>query len=123
MALCLAQIDSTIRQSTANVLACSTAAIEKDKDRDSYLVVLDDTCLYPGGGGQPCDTGVVGGRRCSEVREEGRQQACMTIYYCESPTGDREWFGLMFLTLSSRIGIEPTMIDTIDSCILSHTGV
>src|SRR5208337_3450308 len=32
-------------------------------------VVLDRTCFYPGGGGQPCDLGTLDGARVLEVRE------------------------------------------------------
>ena len=36
-------------------------------------VILDGTCFYPGGGGQPCDLGTLGGARVVEVgyRDEG----------------------------------------------------
>ena len=36
-------------------------------------VVLDQTCFYPGGGGQPCDLGFLDGRAVTAVRadEEG----------------------------------------------------
>ena len=33
-------------------------------------VVLDRTCFYPGGGGQPCDLGTLDGARVLEVREQ-----------------------------------------------------
>nr|MCR4817851.1 alanyl-tRNA editing protein [Fretibacterium sp.] len=33
--------------------------------------VLDRTLFYPGGGGQPCDKGILGGRNVLEVFEEG----------------------------------------------------
>jgi len=31
-----------------------------------WRILLDGTCFYPGGGGQPCDTGVLGGMRVVE---------------------------------------------------------
>ena len=31
-----------------------------------YRLLLDGTCFYPGGGGQPCDTGYLGGMRVVE---------------------------------------------------------
>jgi alanyl-tRNA synthetase len=34
-------------------------------------VVLDRTCFYPGGGGQPCDLGTLNGASVLEVREQG----------------------------------------------------
>jgi len=33
-------------------------------------VVLDRTCFYPGGGGQPCDRGTLDGARVLDVREQ-----------------------------------------------------
>ena len=35
-----------------------------------FQVVLDRTCFYPGGGGQPCDQGTLNGARIVDVREE-----------------------------------------------------
>jgi misacylated tRNA(Ala) deacylase len=37
---------------------------------DGRSVALDKTCFYPGGGGQPHDTGTLGGHRAVEVRAE-----------------------------------------------------
>lgn len=34
-------------------------------------VILDRTCFYPGGGGQPCDQGTLGGARVREVAYRG----------------------------------------------------
>ena len=34
-----------------------------------WRVLLDVTCFYPGGGGQPCDTGVLGGAQVTECYE------------------------------------------------------
>jgi alanyl-tRNA synthetase len=36
-------------------------------------VVLDRTCFYPGGGGQPCDTGILDGARVLESAWRGEQ--------------------------------------------------
>jgi alanyl-tRNA synthetase len=38
-----------------------------------FDVVLDRTCFYPGGGGQPCDFGTLGGARVVEVREQDEE--------------------------------------------------
>jgi alanyl-tRNA synthetase len=35
-----------------------------------FEVVLDRTCFYPGGGGQPCDLGTLNGSRVLEVHEQ-----------------------------------------------------
>jgi hypothetical protein len=40
-------------------------------DGEFWAVVLDRTCFYPGGGGQPADRGTLGGAQVAEVREEG----------------------------------------------------
>lgn len=34
-------------------------------------LVLDRTCFYPGGGGQPADTGTIGGQRLLGITEDG----------------------------------------------------
>ena len=54
MDLVACQIDSSLRQLDARVVHC-------DSDADGCWVVLDDTVLYPEGGGQPCDHGTIGG--------------------------------------------------------------
>lgn len=41
--------------------------IEKE---NKYHVELDRTCFYPGGGGQPCDTGYINGAATTYVYEE-----------------------------------------------------
>lgn len=34
-------------------------AVVQEQDEENHAVVLDQTAFYPGGGGQPCDTGVL----------------------------------------------------------------
>jgi misacylated tRNA(Ala) deacylase len=58
----LYQNDSYMKEFDATVLACSA---------DDHLVILDKTAFYPGGGGQPSDTGVLNGRQVSKVRKAG----------------------------------------------------
>jgi misacylated tRNA(Ala) deacylase len=41
--------------------------------REGNQVALDQTAFYPTGGGQPFDTGVLGGRRVVGVRKEGER--------------------------------------------------
>ena len=53
--------DSHLRQFTARVLSCTA-------DGDGFLVTLDQTAFYPEGGGQPCDTGLLGGVAVTDVR-------------------------------------------------------
>lgn len=47
----------------ARVLRCQPAG-------GAWDVVLDQTCFYPAAGGQPSDTGTLGGRRVVDVAEE-----------------------------------------------------
>lgn len=49
----------------ARVLQCEPA-----KD-GRFLIRLDETCFYPEGGGQPADTGVLGGVKVLDVHERG----------------------------------------------------
>ena len=58
--------DSHLRTFRARVLTC-------EPDGNDWLVTLDRTAFYPEGGGQPCDTGTLGGAAVLDVHErEGR---------------------------------------------------
>ena len=46
---------------TATVLSCEAG-------KTGFAVVLDRTAFYPEGGGQPCDTGTLGGAAVTDVR-------------------------------------------------------
>ena len=58
-----------------------TARVALCEETDSgYLVTLDATAFYPEGGGQACDTGVLGGVRVLDVQEkDGR-----ILHLCEA---------------------------------------
>lgn len=56
--------NSHIRSFSARVTACEAAG-------DTYEVELSATAFFPGGGGQLCDGGTVGGVPLLSVREEG----------------------------------------------------
>ena len=59
---------------TAQVLSCRPG-------KHGYDVVLDRTCFYPEGGGQPGDTGVLSGVRVTDTHESGGE----IVHYCEQP--------------------------------------
>lgn len=56
--------DSYIRDFTSEVLSCESSG-------DKYEVILRDSAFYPGGGGQPCDTGMISGAKVTEVFTRG----------------------------------------------------
>ena len=58
--------DSQLREFQASVLDCTEGG---------KRVYLDRTAFYPGSGGQPCDTGRLGGINVSEVVDEGQRIA------------------------------------------------
>lgn len=66
--------DPYCKSMTARVLSCREA-------EGGYDVALDRTCFYPEGGGQPWDTGLLGGVRVLSVREEDGE----VIHRLESP--------------------------------------
>lgn len=59
---------------TARVLSCI-------KGKKGYEIILDRSAFYPEGGGQPGDTGVLGGVRVSDTHEKGGE----IVHYCDGP--------------------------------------
>ena len=47
--------------------------LEVRREEDRTFAVLDDTILYPEGGGQPCDFGWLDGVRINDVRRQGEE--------------------------------------------------
>jgi alanyl-tRNA synthetase len=60
----LYQQDAYLRCFTATVLDCQPGK------NGTYLITLDRTAFYPEGGGQPADTGVLGGVQVLDVHEK-----------------------------------------------------
>ena len=58
------ETDSYVQSFTARVLQSSPAP-------GGFAVVLDRTAFFPEGGGQPCDTGTLGGARVLAVSTDG----------------------------------------------------
>ena len=58
------ETDSHARRLQARVLSC-------EESENGWLVELDRTIFYPTGGGQPCDTGTLGGADVTETLLHG----------------------------------------------------
>lgn len=69
-----------IKNFEATVISC-------EKGKKGYEVILDQTAFYPEGGGQPTDTGVLGGVKVLEVHEKNG----IVIHYLEDelPAGGK----------------------------------
>lgn len=65
--------DCHLQTFTARVTLCEETA-------GGYLVTLDATAFYPEGGGQACDTGILGGVRVLDVQEKDGK----IIHLCEA---------------------------------------
>lgn len=66
--------DSHLREFDAQVLACAPG-------KHGFDVVLDRTAFYPEGGGQPGDTGTLGGVPVTDTHERDGE----IVHYCEQP--------------------------------------
>ncbi len=66
--------DSHLQTFAAVVTGCAEV-------KNGWEVTLDATAFYPEGGGQPCDTGTLGGGNVLSVREDGEQ----VIHLCDKP--------------------------------------
>lgn len=75
------------RAFSARVLTCEAG-------KDGYLVTLDETAFYPEGGGQPYDTGTLGGAKVLAVHEKDG----VIAHLCDAPlavgervSGEIDW--------------------------------
>ena len=66
--------DAYLRETTAKVLECR-------KGKHGYEIVLDRTCFYPEGGGQPGDRGTLNGIPVTDTHEKDG----MVLHYTDSP--------------------------------------
>ena len=67
-------LDAHQKTFTAAVLSCVPG-------KHGYDVVLDRTCFYPEGGGQPGDTGSLSGVRVTDTHERGDE----IVHFCDAP--------------------------------------
>nr|CAD7395340.1 unnamed protein product [Timema poppensis] len=70
------QTDSFLKEFTAKVLSCKEASLKtvingKKELLNGFEVILDDTILFPEGGGQPCDRGFLGSVPVVQVSQHG----------------------------------------------------
>ena len=66
--------DVMIRTFTAKVLECR-------KEKKGFSLVLDRSAFYPEGGGQPCDLGMLGNVRVTDVKEKDGE----LLHFTEQP--------------------------------------
>ncbi len=57
-------VDSHLFENECTVLSCEPA-------KEGFDVMVDRTVFFPNKGGQPCDTGILGGVKVVDVRESG----------------------------------------------------
>jgi len=79
--------DSHARRLQARVLSC-------EEGENGWLVELDRTIFYPTGGGQPCDTGTLGGADVTETLLRGEtvlHRCTAALPVGADVTGEIDW--------------------------------
>lgn len=66
---------------SAHLTTFSAAVVSCTPSKHGYDVVLDQTAFYPEGGGQPGDTGMLGGVRVTDTHAQGDT----VVHYCDAP--------------------------------------
>lgn len=66
--------DSHLQEFSATVTGCTEV-------KSGWEVTLDATAFYPEGGGQPCDTGILGDANVLSVKEQGET----ILHLCDKP--------------------------------------
>ncbi len=69
--------DAYMSSFTARVLSCT-------EGKKGYEVILDRTAFYPEGGGQPGDSGYIGGVRVNDTHEKSGE----VVHYCAAPIAE-----------------------------------
>lgn len=79
---------------TPYVKCFDSVVVSCQQGKHGYEVALEETGFYPEGGGQPSDTGILGGRRVLEVHERNGE----ILHYTDGPldigsqvTGEIDW--------------------------------
>lgn len=76
------QEDSFLKEFTGTVVSCEPASLKfGDANLQGFNVILDDTILFPEGGGQPCDYGTLNEKPVRNVVRKG----CEAIHFVEHP--------------------------------------
>ncbi|XP_067003910.2 alanyl-tRNA editing protein Aarsd1 isoform X2 [Anabrus simplex] len=80
------QANSFLREFDSKVLSCTEAQLKtlvngKKETLNGYEVILEDTILFPEGGGQPCDHGFLDKAAVLQVTRRGAQ----AVHFVDSP--------------------------------------
>jgi len=76
--------DVTMVEFTSQILACTTVSEENGGGESAtHIVILDQTCFYPEGGGQAADTGVLEVGKVTVNVVDVQKQGDVIIHYCD----------------------------------------